>query len=95
MLRPEFPGRIFKVRAVEKADGAALKPYLGPEARAHVTTRNFPDSVADFRRRTGIREGGDLYLFATTDLRGRPIVLVCEKLTAPVEAAPAGSAAGA
>ncbi|GAA4356687.1 SAM-dependent methyltransferase [Hymenobacter saemangeumensis] len=78
-LRPDFPGRIFRVLAVEKADGAALKAHLGPEARAHVTTRNFPDSVADFRRRTGIREGGHVYLFATTDLRGRLMVLVCEK----------------
>lgn len=79
-LRADFPGRIFQVRAIEKADGAALKAYLGPEARAHVTTRNFPDSVADFRRRTGIREGGEVYLFATTDLRNRPVVLVCEKV---------------
>ncbi len=80
-LRPDFPGRIFSVKAVEKADPAALKAHLGPEARAHVTTRNFPDSVADFRRRTGIREGGDVYLFATTDLRNRLVVLVCEKAT--------------
>ncbi len=87
VLRPDFPGRMFKIRAVEKADGATLKAHLGPEARAHVTTRNFPDSVADFRRRTGIREGGEVYLFATTDLRGRPVVLVCEKLTPSVHAA--------
>ena len=80
VLRADFPGRIFRVLAVEKADGATLKAHLGPEARAHVTTRNFPDSVADFRRRTGIREGGEVYLFATTDLRGRPVVLVCEKV---------------
>ena len=83
VLRPDFPGRIFRVLAVEKADGAALKAHLGPEARAHVTTRNFPDSVADFRRRTGIREGGEVYLFATTDLRGRFVVLVCEKVAPP------------
>ncbi|MBH8559973.1 class I SAM-dependent methyltransferase [Hymenobacter negativus] len=89
VLRANFPGRVFKILAVEKADGTALKAHLGPEARAHVTTRNFPDSVADFRRRTGIREGGDTYLFATTDLRGRLVVLVCEKLTAPVNGAAA------
>ena len=79
-LRADFPGRIFRVKAAEKADPAALKAHLGPEARAHVTTRNFPDSVADFRQRTGIREGGDVYLFATTDLRNRLVVLVCEKV---------------
>jgi hypothetical protein len=82
-LRADFPGRIFRILAVEKADGATLKSHLGPEARAHVTTRNFPESVADFRRRTGIREGGDIYLFATTDLRSRLVVLVCEKVAAP------------
>ena len=83
VLRTDFPGRIFRVLATEKADGPTLKAYLGPEARAHVTTRNFPDSVADFRRRTGIREGGEIYLFATTDLRGQPVVLVCEKADRP------------
>ena len=88
VLRADFPGRIFRVLAVAKADGATLKVYLGPEGRAHVTTRNFPESVADFRRRTGIREGGEVYLFATTDLRSRPVVLVCEKL-APGSPAPA------
>lgn len=84
-LRADFPGRIFRILAVEKADGTTLKSHLGPEARAHVTTRNFPESVADFRRRTGIREGGDTYLFATTDLRGRLVVLVCEKVPVPAQ----------
>jgi 16S rRNA G966 N2-methylase RsmD len=79
VLRSDFPGRIFRIRAVEKYDGAALKAHLGSDARAHVTTRNFPDSVADFRYRTGIREGGETYLFATTNLEGKLMVLVCDR----------------
>jgi predicted O-methyltransferase YrrM len=79
-LRTDFPGRIFRILAAEKYDKKALRAHLGPEVRAHVTTRNFPDSVAEFRQHTGIREGGELYLFATTDLRGRLLVLVCEKV---------------
>jgi len=79
-LRPDFPGRTFRIRAVEKYDGAALRAHLGPEVRAHVTTRNFPDSVAEFRYRTGIREGGELYIFATTNLEGKLMALVCDKL---------------
>ena len=79
-LRPDFPGRQFRIRAVEKYDGPALRAHLGPEVRAHVTTRNFPDTVAEFRHRTGIREGGDLYIFATTNLEGKLMALVCEKL---------------
>ena len=79
-LHPDFPGRVFRIRATEKYDGPALRAHLGPEARAHVTTRNFPDTVAEFRHRTGIREGSDLYLFATTNLEGKLMVLVTEKL---------------
>ncbi|WBO83547.1 class I SAM-dependent methyltransferase [Hymenobacter yonginensis] len=78
-LHPDFPGRIFRIRATEKYDAQALRAHLGPEVRAHVTTRNFPDTVAEFRHRTGIREGGDLYLFATTNLEGKLMVLVTEK----------------
>jgi 16S rRNA G966 N2-methylase RsmD len=79
-LREDFPGRVFHCRAVCRYDKKELLAHLGPEQRAHVTVRNFPDSVADFRYRTGIREGGTTYLLATTDLRGRLIVLVCERL---------------
>ncbi|OWP64888.1 hypothetical protein CDA63_00580 [Hymenobacter amundsenii] len=78
-LHPDFPGRIFRILATEKYDTAALRAHLGPELRAHVTTRNFPDSVAEFRHRTGIREGGDTYLFATTSHEGKLMVLVCDK----------------
>ncbi|NVO33496.1 THUMP-like domain-containing protein [Hymenobacter lapidiphilus] len=76
-LHADFPGRIFRILAVEKYDASTLRAYLGPSVRAHVTTRNFPDSVAEFRHRTGIREGGDLYLFATTSHEGKLLVLVC------------------
>ena len=83
-LYTDFPGRIFRILAVEKYDAQALRAHLGPAVRAHVTTRNFPDSVAEFRHRTGIREGGDLYLFATTSHEGKLMVLVCESQMAPV-----------
>jgi hypothetical protein len=79
-LREDFPGRIFRCRAVCRYDKKELLSHLGPEQRAHVTIRNFPDSVAEIRYRTGIREGGTTYLIATTDLTGRLIVLVCDRL---------------
>ncbi|GAA4377365.1 class I SAM-dependent methyltransferase [Hymenobacter koreensis] len=79
-LRTDFPGRVFRCLANCRYDKKELLSHLGPEQRAHVTTRNFPDSVADFRYKTGIREGGTLYLLGTTDLRNRLIVLVCERL---------------
>jgi hypothetical protein len=78
-LRSDFPGRIFKCEAICKLDKKALKAFL-PEGKAHVTVRNFPISVADIRRQTGIREGGDVYLLAVTDRHNRKIILVTRKV---------------
>ncbi|MES2732596.1 MAG: hypothetical protein V4714_12640 [Bacteroidota bacterium] len=78
-LQPDFPGRIFRCEAVMKLDKKALLAYL-PEGKANLTVRNFPMSVADIRRQTGIREGGEMYLFATTDLHNRKVIIVTQKV---------------
>jgi hypothetical protein len=36
-------------------------------------------TVAEIRKKTVLRDGGDSYLFATTDVENRKVVLVCEK----------------
>jgi hypothetical protein len=41
--------------------------------------RNFPEPVASIRKKLGLAEGGHHYLFATTDIHQKPIILVCEK----------------
>jgi 16S rRNA G966 N2-methylase RsmD len=74
----DFPGRRFVVKKQMKYSPKKIRKELGL-ARAHVTTRNFFESVASIRKRTGLREGGDDYLFFTTDHSGRPQVLVCAK----------------
>lgn len=75
---PDFPGRSFKLKKVAKYSKKALLPLI-PEKKANVTVRNFPETVAQIRQKTGLKEGGDLYLFATTDLHQQPVILVCEK----------------
>jgi 16S rRNA G966 N2-methylase RsmD len=79
-LRPDFPGRIFRCRAVSRYDKKELRTHV-PGQKANITVRNFPDTVAGIRKKTGIKEGGDGYLFATTDLHQKHIILVCEKVT--------------
>jgi 16S rRNA G966 N2-methylase RsmD len=78
ILVPEFPGRSFKCTAVSRYNKKELMRYL-PAKKANITVRNFPESVADIRRKTGIKEGGNIYLFFTTDMHQKPIVLVCQK----------------
>jgi hypothetical protein len=74
----DFPGRVFRCLATCRYQKKDLLSYL-PDKKANITVRNFPESVAQIRNKTGIREGGDKYLFATTDLHQKPLILVCEK----------------
>ena len=48
--------------------------------RANITVRNFPLSVDELRKRTKITDGGDVYLFATTDAAGEKLLNKCTKL---------------
>lgn len=77
-LVPDFPGRSFECLAVSRYNKKELLRLL-PDRQANITVRNFPESVAEIRRKTGIREGGHTYLFFTTDMHQKPIVLICRK----------------
>ncbi len=74
-----FPGRSFKIIAQIPYNKKKILTVL-PEKKANITTRNFPESVAQIRKKTGIKDGGNTYLFFTTDCRQKKIVLLCEKL---------------
>lgn len=65
-LVSSFPGRIFEVQNWFSPNKKNLKSFLSETKKANVSIRNFPVSVAEIRRKTGLKEGGDLYLFATT-----------------------------
>lgn len=75
----DFPGRIFKIDTVLSYNKKILKKYLNNN-KANITTRNFPDTVAQIRKKTGIKDGGSHYLFFTTNTKNKPIVIACHKL---------------
>ena len=74
----DFPGRVFRVNKQIRYSPKRIKKELDLK-KANITTRNFHDSVAQIRKRTGIKEGGEDYLFFTTDYEDKSIVLVCSK----------------
>lgn len=74
----DFPGRRFEIREVLPFTNK-LKRHLTLK-KANITTRNFKLSVAAIRKKLQIQEGGDSYLFFTTDLYDKQIVLVCERV---------------
>ncbi len=74
-----FPGRSFEILEIVPFNKKALKRSLKLK-KANITTRNFPKSVNDIRKELKIEDGGDDYLFFTTDLKNDKIVVVCRKV---------------
>ena len=75
----DFPGRRFRVEAVSGFGKKELKSFLQGMDKANITIRNFPLSVADLRKRLKLKEGGDIYLFATTLADGSKVLVKTRK----------------
>ena len=75
-----FPGRCFKVVGISGFGKKELKTFLEGVEKANLTVRNFPSSVADLRKKLKIKEGGEIYLFATTLGDGRKVLVKCRKV---------------
>lgn len=73
-----FPGRTFRVIDKISLNKKLLKNHF-PDMKANITVRNFPMTVAQIRKKSGLKEGGDQYLFGSTDQQGKQMVL-CEKI---------------
>ena len=65
ILRFDFPGRVFEIEDVFPAKKKTFRQHL-PAMQANITVRNYPLSVEQLRKAYKIKEGGDIYLFATT-----------------------------
>ena len=79
----DFPGRQFEITAVSSFNKKELRRSLSGIEKANLAVRNFPMSVADLRKRLKIKEGGDIYLFATTDAESNHLLFVCKKTAIP------------
>ena len=61
-----FPGRVFNILCITTMNKKELKKALNGIDRVNISTRNFPLSPEQLRKRLKIKDGGDIYLFATT-----------------------------
>ncbi|MDH6357563.1 RsmD family RNA methyltransferase [Parabacteroides sp. PF5-9] len=75
-----FPGRIFQIEEIIPFNNKAIKQFAKNTPQANITVRNFPLSVDELRKRTGIKDGGSIYLFATTTQAKEKIILRCCQL---------------
>jgi hypothetical protein len=78
----DFPGRLFEIVHCLNYSKSEMKQFLENKT-ANITTRNFPLSVEEIRKKWKIKEGGNQYCFFTTDLNNDKIVLICTKIKQP------------
>ena len=76
----DFPGRRFTIEKTTSMNKRELKAALAGIDRANITVRNFPLSVAELRKRLKLKDGGDLYLFATTIAGRQHQLFLCRKI---------------
>ena len=76
-----FPGRGFVIDRICTMNKRELKEALTGIDKANIATRNFPLSVADLRKRLKLKDGGEVYIFATTDAKKGHLLMVCRKIS--------------
>lgn len=80
----DFPGRGFQILAISSVNKKKLSKILVnsdiPMERANITVRNFPLTAEQLRKKLQLKDGGDLYLFATTAADGSLQLFICRKI---------------
>jgi 16S rRNA G966 N2-methylase RsmD len=78
-LIADFPGRCFEINAVMKFDKNLILNAL-TEKKANITCRNFPLKPEEIRKKLGLKDGGNNYLFFTENHKKEKIVVITKKI---------------
>ena len=70
----DFPGRIFKIESFVKPDPKVLKAHF-EDGKANIFTRNYPLSVSDLRKKTGLKEGGEKFLIGCSGINKKFLIV--------------------
>ena len=75
----DFPGRIFEINSQFDYSNGTMKSNF-KNRKSNITTRNFPETVENIRKKWNIKDGGNQYSFFTTTINESKIVLLCTKI---------------
>lgn len=73
-----FPGRTLKVKSITKFNDFILSNKI---KTANIITRNFHLKPEEIRKKLKIKDGGETYLYFSTDSKENRIVINCERIT--------------
>jgi hypothetical protein len=76
----DFPGRSFEILAISSMNKRELKDALTGVGKANIAVRNFPLTVDQLRKKLKLKDGGDVYIFATTEADGAHSLFICRKI---------------
>ena len=79
-LITNFPGRTFIIKAVCNLKNKEIYNFI-KDNKANITKRNFPISINSIRKKTGLKDGGNKYIFATRISNDKPKIIICEKIS--------------
>ena len=81
-LISHFPGRIFLVEKVSGSTKQEIRKLQKTVSKANIAVRNYPLSVEEFRKKTGIKDGGDHYIFACKTANDTNSIIQCRRINA-------------
>lgn len=74
-----FPGRIFEIiKVIPFKEKEFKKEFNG--SKMNISTRNFPLSPDEIKKKFKIKDGGEIYAFFSTNFQENKIVLMCNKI---------------
>ena len=76
---PEFPGRVFEVEEMIPFSSKVLKRLKKEIPHANIAVRNFVMTADELRKKTGIKDGGEVYLFGAKVKDMGQMLLICRK----------------
>ena len=79
----DFPGRIFEVDEVFLFHSQNIKNIKKEIKKGNLSTRNFPLSTENLKKKLNITDGGDIYIFGTTIYNEDKVILTCRKSNPP------------
>ena len=76
----DFPGRRFSISAATPMNKGLLRRAMAGIKQANIAVRNFPLTAAELRKKLRLKDGGDIYIFATTTRDGCHKLFICRKI---------------
>jgi hypothetical protein len=73
----DFPGRIFKIQERVRLDKKLVSAFEG--GYANILIRNYPMSVEEIKKKTGLKEGGRLFLICSQSEKEK-LVMMAERI---------------